>query len=229
MWQDEPVDLLTTVEVPPVGEARAAVVWLHGLGADDHDFAGIVPELDLPAELGVRFVFPHAPAIPVTLNGGAEMPAWYDIEEVDLRRRHDEAGVRRSAAQVTALMERERQRGVPWERIVLAGFSQGGAMALFTAVRHREKLAGVVALSAYLVVEGSLDEERAAANQDTPILQAHGTFDPMVPMARGEAARDALAARGYPVRFRSYPMAHSVCLEEIADIRQFLVERLHLV
>ena len=124
-------------------------------------------------------------------------------------------------------MERERERGVPWGRIVLAGFSQGGAMALFTAVRHRETLAGVVALSAYLVVEDSLDGERAAANQDTPILQAHGTFDPMVPMARGEAARDALAARGYPVRFRSYPMAHSVCLEEIADIRQFLVERLH--
>ena len=223
MWQDSlPVDLLPTVEVAPGGEVRAAVIWLHGLGADGHDFAGIVPELALPAELAVRFVFPHAPAIPVTLNAGMEMPAWYDIAEVDLQRRHDEAGIRRSAAQVTALMARERARGIPWERIVLAGFSQGGAMALFTALRHPDKLAGVIALSAYLVAEESLDDERAAANQETPILQAHGTFDPMVPFARGEAAREALDGRGYAIRFRSYPMQHSVCPDEIAEIRQFL-------
>ena len=128
------VELLQTVEVDPVGDARASVVWLHGLGADGHDFAAIVPELALPAELGVRFVFPHAPSIPVTLNGGYVMPAWYDIAEIDLKRRHDEAGIRRTDAQVRALMAAEHDRGVPWDRIVLAGFSQGGAIALFTAL-----------------------------------------------------------------------------------------------
>jgi len=220
------VETLPTVEVPPQGEVRAAVVWLHGLGADGHDFAGMVPQLELPADLGVRFVFPHAPSLPVTLNGGMRMPAWYDIAEVDLQRRHDEAGVRRSAAQVSALLAREHDRGVAWDRIVLAGFSQGGAVALFTALRHPAALAGGVALSTYLVVEDSLDDERSAANQRTPIFQAHGTFDPMVPIERGEAARDALTSRGYDVRFRSYPMQHAVCPEEIAEIRQFLVERL---
>ena len=216
-------DLLPTVELAPSGEARAAVIWLHGLGADGHDFASIVPELGLPAELGVRFVFPHAPSIPVTINGGMVMPAWYDISEVDLQRRHDEAGVRRSAAQVRALMQREHDRGVPWDRIVLAGFSQGGAVALFAGLRHEQRLAGVIAMSTYLVVEESLDAERAAANQNVPVFQAHGSLDPMVPLQRGEAARAALAARGYDVSWRTYAMAHSVCLDEIRDIREFLV------
>ncbi|MCK5945185.1 MAG: alpha/beta fold hydrolase [Planctomycetes bacterium] len=215
-------ELLTAVEIDPPGEVRASVVWLHGLGADGHDFAAIVPELSLPDELGVRFVFPHAPAIPVTLNGGMVMPAWYDISEVDLQRRHDEDGVRRSARQVADLLAREHARGVPWNRIVLAGFSQGGAVALFAGLRHPERLAGIVALSTYLVASESLDDERTAANQDVPILQAHGSVDPMVPFVRGEAARDELTQRGYQVEFHAYPMPHSVCPEEIATIREFL-------
>ena len=172
-------------------------------------------------------MLPHAPSIPVTLNGGMVMPAWYDIAEIDLRRRHDEAGVRRSSEQVSAWMAHEHARGVPWRRIVLAGFSQGGAVALFTALRCPERLAGVVALSTYLVAEQSLDDERTAANADLPILQAHGTLDPMVPFGRGEALRRALEARGYPVEFHGYPMPHSVCLEEIEAVGGFLARVLH--
>jgi phospholipase/carboxylesterase len=216
-------DLLPAVEIGPAGTARASVVWLHGLGADGHAFAAIVPELRLPAELGVRFVFPHAPSIPVTINGGMVMPAWYDIAEVDLQRRHDEAGVRASDRQVRALLAREHERGVPWDRIVLAGFSQGGAIALFTGLRHPQRLAGVIALSTYLVVGEAFEAERSAANQDVPILQAHGSLDPMVPIERGEAARAVLDRHGYDVAFHSYPMPHSVCPEEIATVRQFLV------
>jgi len=220
------VELLQTVEVDPVGDARASVIWLHGLGADGHDFAAIVPELALPAELGVRFVFPHAPSIPVTLNGGYVMPAWYDIAEIDLKRRHDEAGIRRTDAQVRALLAAEHDRGVPWDRIVLAGFSQGGAIALFTALRHPERLAGVIALSTYLVSGETLDAERTEANAGVPILQAHGTLDPMVPCERGEAAHASLTERGYSVAFHTFPMQHSVCIEEIAKIREFLVSSL---
>ena len=209
-------------EIEPHGRARASVVWLHGLGADGHDFVPIVPELGLPQQLGVRFVFPHAPSIPVGINGGMSMPAWYDIAEVDLRRRHDEVGIRRSAARIEALLARERERGIPSERIVLAGFSQGGALALFTGLRHAERLGGIVALSTYLVGEESLDAERSAANQATPILQAHGSHDGMVVLARGIAARDALQRRGYAVDYREYPMQHEVCLPEIVAVGAFL-------
>lgn len=216
-------ELLPAVEIDPKGPVRASVVWLHGLGADGHDFAAIVPELALPEELGVRFVLPHAPSIPVTLNGGMVMPAWYDISEIDLQRRHDEKGVRRSAAQVAALLAREHERGVPWHRIVLAGFSQGGAVALFQGLRHPERLAGIVALSTYMVVAESLDQEASDGNRDVPILQAHGSLDPMVPIQRGEAARDELQKRGYPVEFHTYPIPHSVNLEEVQTVRSFLV------
>jgi len=216
-------ELLSAVEIDPKGPVQASVVWLHGLGADGHDFAAIVPELALPDELGARFVLPHAPSIPVTLNGGMVMPAWYDISEVDLQRRHDEAGVRRSAAQVAALLQREHERGVPWNRIVLAGFSQGGAVALFQGLRHPERLAGVIALSTYMVVAESLDDEASDANRDVPILQAHGSLDPMVPIERGEAARDELQRRNYPVEFHSYPIPHSVNLEEIQTVADFLM------
>tara|TARA_R110002072_G_scaffold241027_4_gene399614 strand:+ start:39102 stop:39770 length:669 start_codon:yes stop_codon:yes gene_type:complete len=216
-------ELLPAVTIDPKGPVRASIVWLHGLGADGHDFAAIVPELALPDELGVRFVLPHAPSIPVTLNGGMVMPAWYDISEVDLQRHHDERGVRRSAAQVVALMQAEHDRGVPWHRIVLAGFSQGGAVALFQGLRNEQRLAGVIALSTYMVVAESLDAEASAANKDVPILQAHGSLDPMVPIERGEAAREELQRRGYPVEFHSYPIPHSVNLEEIQTVRAFLL------
>lgn len=215
--------LLPAIEIDPKGPVRASVVWLHGLGADGSDFASIVPELSMPDELGVRFVLPHAPSIPVTLNGGMVMPAWYDISEIDLERRHDEVGVRRSAAQVAALMTAEHERGIPWDRIVLAGFSQGGAVALFQGLRQPERLAGVIALSTYMVVEASLDAEASPANKDVPIFQAHGSLDPMVPLARGDAARSALQQRGYSVEFHTYPIPHSVNLEEIMAVREFLV------
>ena len=214
--------LLPALELEPKTPARAAVIWLHGLGADGHDFAPIVPELGLPAALGVRFVLPHAPSIPVTINGGMTMPAWYDIAEVDLRRRHDEVGIRRSAAQIDALIARERARGIPSERIVLAGFSQGGAIALFAGLRHHERLAGLVALSTYLVGEDSLDAERTAVNQRTPILQVHGSHDGVVVPERGRAARASLQRRGYDVTWLDYRMQHEVCWEEIVAIGDFL-------
>ncbi|MFK7738853.1 MAG: alpha/beta hydrolase [Planctomycetota bacterium] len=218
-------ELLAAVEIEPgPGKtADAAVIWLHGLGADGHDFAPIVAELGLPLEMAVRFVLPHAPSIPVTINGGMMMPAWYDIAEVDLQRRHDEAGVRRSADQVTALMQREHERGVPWNRIVLAGFSQGGAISLFAGIRQPERLAGVIALSTYLVVEEALTAEVTLANRDVPILQGHGSIDEMVPFVRGEAARDRLQQEGYSVDFRSYPIGHGVSPDEIRDVREFLL------
>ena len=218
-------NLLPCVEIEPPREARAAVIWLHGLGADGHDFEPIVPELGL-GDLDIRFVFPHAPSIPVTLNGGFVMPAWYDIEEMDLRRRHDEQGIRCSSAAVEALIARERERGIPASRLLLAGFSQGGAIALFTALRHEETLAGVIALSTYLVCEESLPTERTAANQRTPVFQAHGTLDPMVPCDRGRAARDRLQALGYDIVWHEYPMQHQVCLEEIHDLGQWMRQQL---
>lgn len=216
-------DTLDFVQVgPPRGEARACVIWLHGLGADGHDFEPIVPELGLAPELGVRFVFPHAPSIPVALNGGMVMPAWYDIEEIDLRRRHDEAGIRRSTQQISALIDAERAAGVPDEKMVLAGFSQGGAIALFAGLRHPRKLAGILAMSAYLVIEETTATERSEANRTTSILQAHGDFDPMVPVARGAEARDRLTALGYSVDWHTYPMEHQVCLEEIQLVGSWL-------
>jgi phospholipase/carboxylesterase len=219
--------LLPAVEIdPPAGTHRATVIWLHGLGADGHDFEPVVPYLGLDPALGVRFVFPHAPRIPVTLNMGMVMPAWYDIEELDLRRRHDEAGVRRSQGQVEAWIRSERERGIPSERILLAGFSQGGAVALHTALRHPDRLAGVMALSCYLVCDETLETERSAANRDLPVFQAHGTEDPMVPLERGAAARDRLVALGHDVRWSTYPMGHQVHPEEIRHIGEWLAERL---
>ena len=214
--------LLPAVEIDPKGPVRASVIWLHGLGADGHDFAPIVPELGLPASLGVRFVLPHAPAMPVTINGGMVMPAWYDIAEVDLRRRHDEAGIRKSATAVEAWIAHERARGVPSERIVLAGFSQGGAVAVFAGLRHRERLGGLVALSTYLVGEDSLDAERTAVNQGVRILQVHGSADGIVVPERGRALGTALQRRGYDVACHEYPMQHEVCWEEIVVVADFL-------
>lgn len=212
---------LETVEVEPEEPATAAVVLMHGLGADGHDFEALVPEMALPGR-PVRWVFPHAPVRAVTVNGGYPMRAWYDIVAIDRRVPEDEAGIASSAEAVRALVEREKARGVPTERVVLAGFSQGGAIALHTAVRHPERLAGVVALSAYLPLASRLAVEAHPANAAVGVFMAHGEHDPVVPLALGEGSRDALRARGYDVRWRTYPMPHSVCAAEVRDLREWL-------
>jgi phospholipase/carboxylesterase len=219
-------ELLPTVEVGPQGPCDAAVLWLHGLGADGHDFEPIVPELGLDPRLRVRFVFPHAPSIPVSLNNGWVMPAWYDIKDVDLRHRHDEQGIRESARRIEALIAREVERGVPTRKIVLAGFSQGGAVAVHVGLRHTQPLAGLVALSTYLVGGDTLEAEKSSANRGIPVFCAHGTEDPMVRLERGVALRDRLIELGCDVTWRDYPMPHSVCLEEIVEIGAWLQQRL---
>jgi phospholipase/carboxylesterase len=214
--------VLATIEVETGARPDAAVIWMHGLGADGHDFEPVVPELRLPPGLRVRFVFPHAPIRPVTINAGMRMRAWYDIFQLG-GGAEDEAGIRASQAEVEKLIERETQRGVRPGRIVLAGFSQGGAMALHTGLRHPEPLAGIVALSTWLPLAARLPAERHAANAAAPIFMAHGTEDPMVPLALAQASRAALERLGYAVEWHQYPMPHSVCGEEIADIAAFLV------
>jgi phospholipase/carboxylesterase len=216
------VDVLDGVEIETGAPARATVIWLHGLGADGHDFEPIVPELALPPSLPVRFVFPHAPVQAVTINGGARMRAWYDVYNLAGARREDDAGVRASQARVEALIARERTRGVDARRIVLAGFSQGGAIALQTALRHPERLAGIMALSTYLPLASTLAAEASAANRDVPIFMAHGMYDDLIPISRAALSRDALVAAGYRVEWHEYPMAHAVCAEEIADIGAWL-------
>jgi phospholipase/carboxylesterase len=219
-------DHLTCVELEPkAGPAAAAVIWLHGLGADGHDFVPIVPHLGL-TDAPVRFVFPTARAIPVTINGGMRMPAWYDIVELDLQRRHDEAGILSSCAEVETLVAREAARGIAHERIVLAGFSQGGAIATQVALRSRQRLAGLLALSTYLVRGEALAAEITPAAAGLPAFCAHGSFDPMVPLARGRQAAERLAALGLDVTWKDYPMQHEVCLEEIEDVGAWLRARL---
>lgn len=218
-------DMLRTVEAETGRPVRASVIWLHGLGADGHDFEPIVPYLGTE-ELGVRFVFPHASRRAVTINMGLIMPAWYDILGLEAGSGVDEKGMRASASQVEALVAREKERGVPAARIVLAGFSQGGVIALFVALRHAETLAGAMALSTYLPDVASRDGELSAANAALPVFQAHGEADPMIPVERGEQARDRLLALGHPVVFKSYPMQHEVCPDEIADVAAWLRERL---
>jgi len=214
--------LLPRIELESAPHPTAAVIWLHGLGADGRDFAAIVPELNLGDCPPIRFVFPHAPSLPVTLNGGYVMPAWYDIYGPDLLQRQDAAGIAQSAHAIAALIEHEIARGVPAERIVLAGFSQGCAMALHTGLRFPQRLAGIMALSGYLPLADTLAAERAPANQLTPIFMAHGSQDTVVVPARGEASRDLLQQLGHTVQWHSYPMPHSVHPREIADISAFL-------
>jgi phospholipase/carboxylesterase len=221
------MSLLPTVENETAASPAYSVIWLHGLGADGHDFAPIVPELVSPQWPALRFVFPHAPVRPVTVNGGMPMRAWYDIYGFDLVSRQDEAGTRASIAQVEALIAREQERGVPSERILLAGFSQGGAIALAAGLRHPRKLAGIIALSTYLPIADSLAAERSAANAATPIFWGHGTVDPVVILQRGLDSRAALEALGYRVAWHTYLMPHAVCPEEIADLRHWIGERLH--
>jgi len=215
-------DQLEAIEIETTASPTASIVWMHGLGADGHDFVDIVPELSLPARPGVRFVFPHAPMRPVTINGGYVMRAWYDIRDDGGVRREDPAGVRASQKSIEALIEREKARGVPSRAIVLAGFSQGGAMALHTSLRQGERLAGVMALSCSLPLADALAAEAAPANRDVPIFMAHGTHDPMIPMARAARAREILTGLGYRLEWHEYPMPHSVCLEEIRDISAWL-------
>lgn len=210
------------VEIDTGPAPGAAVIWLHGLGADGHDFEPIVPDLVARGERALRFVFPHAPIRPVTLNGGMPMRAWYDILGLHREAEQDEAGLRVSEARVQALIREQQAHGIPAARIVLAGFSQGGAMALYSALRYPERLAGVVGLSCYLPMAATLTSERHAANAATPILLAHGEFDSIVDPSYGEATRAALERAGYRVEWHRYPMAHAVCDEEVATIAAFL-------
>jgi phospholipase/carboxylesterase len=217
---------LETVEVEPGAAADATVLLMHGLGADGHDFESLVPELRLGAAPPVRWVFPHAPERPVTINGGYRMRAWYDIVAIDRRVVEDEVGIRESSEAIGALVRRERERGIPADRIVLAGFSQGGAMALFAGLRWPERLGGIVALSCYLPLAATLPAEAHPANAAVPVFMAHGTMDPIVPSALGEGSRDLLRSRGYDVEWHTYPMPHSVCAPEIDDLRAWLTRAL---
>ena len=214
---------LETIEVETAPNPTASIIILHGLGADGNDFVPIAQELDLSSIGAVRFVFPSAPARPITLNGGYVMRAWYDIAGLELARREDEAGLRESQTQVNALIERERARGVAADRIVLAGFSQGCAMTFMAGLRYPERLAGLLGMSGYLPLAAQTAAERALANADVPIFQAHGSADPMIQIGRAEASRDALVALGYAVEWHTYPMPHSVCPEEIADMNRWLL------
>jgi phospholipase/carboxylesterase len=212
---------LETIEIETRPKPSHSVIWLHGLGADGNDFVPIVQQLKLP-KLGIRFVFPHAPMRPVTINGGFVMRAWYDIVAQDLAQREDEAGLRHSQAAIDALIAKEAARGMPASRVVLAGFSQGGVISLQTGLRHPKALAGVMSLSAYLPLAATVTKERNAVNQDTPIFIGHGMVDNVVPLKAGTTARDQLIKLGYDVDWHQYPMAHSVCPQELDDIAAWL-------
>jgi phospholipase/carboxylesterase len=214
---------LQTIELHPGANPLATVVILHGLGADGTDFLSMADELDLSAVGPVRWVFPRAPVRPVTINGGHAMRAWYDILGTDLVRREDETGLRESMALVQQLLEREEARGMPSERIVLAGFSQGCAITLGAGLRHGKKLAGLVGMSGYLPLAATTEAERHPANAATPVFLAHGRSDGVVPLARGSAARDQLQAMGQPVEWHDYPMQHSVCMEEVQALERWLL------
>lgn len=214
--------LLDCVELQTDPAPRCAVVWLHGLGADGYDFVPVVRELEAAGAPAARYVFPHAPQIPVTINGGNVMRAWYDILGMELVRREDEGGIRGSAACVERLIEREVARGIDRRRIVLAGFSQGGAITLHAGIRQSHPLAGLIALSTYLPLVDTVPAEAAAASRAVPVLMAHGTADPVVPFARGVASRDRLRELGFPVQWHEYPMQHSVNEQEIRAIAAFL-------
>jgi len=213
---------LETIEVETAQKPNAAVIWLHGLGADGHDFEPVVPQIVRRGERAWRFVFPNAPVRPVTINGGMSMRAWYDIRGLDKTAAEDAAGFRDSDALIRQLIAKEAARGIPASRVVLAGFSQGGAVTLYTALRYPERLAGAMALSCYLPLAKSLPAQRAAANDGAPIFMAHGISDPMLPFPMGVQSREFLRSLGYAVEWHQYPMEHSVCEAEIADIREFL-------
>ena len=213
---------LEAIITEPATTANASVIWLHGLGADGSDFAGIAPQLKLPESLAIRFIFPHAPQRPVTINQGYLMRAWYDIVDAGFRRDEDEQGIRESARQIDELIEIEISKGIEASKIILAGFSQGGAIVLQTALRYPQRLGGVMALSCYLPLAESLAAEQSAANKEIPIMMIHGTEDTVVPMALAEQSRQTLSKTGCRVDWQTYPMAHSVCPEEITAISKWL-------
>lgn len=217
---------LDAVVIDAPGTHASSVIWLHGLGADGHDFEPVVPGLGLSRGHGVRFVFPHAPRQPITINGGLIMPAWYDVRDVDLRRTEDAVGIRRSATRINQFIEREMSLGVATHRILLAGFSQGGAIALYCGLRYPQALAGILALSTYLPLSDELAREASGANRATPIFMAHGAADPLIPLYQGKASATRLTNLGYTVEWRDYPMPHAVCPAEIRDIGDWIKARL---
>ena len=215
-------ELLEHIEIAPATAATASIIWLHGLGADGHDFEPVVPALNLPDSLAVRFIFPHAPIRPVTINGGEEMRAWYDfIPHSETAGQED---IETSAGQIRDFIEREIARGIGSERIILAGFSQGGVIALHTGLRFTSRLAGIMALSTYLDDFRATERERTDANLAIPILMAHGTHDPMIPIMRAATSRENLIRLGYDVRWYDYPMGHQVCMPEVEEIARFIQE-----
>lgn len=217
---------LETVEVTTGPDPVAAIIWLHGLGADGHDFEPAVPQLLWPGAPPLRWVFPHAPLREVTLNGGMQMRAWYDILSIDSDRGHDVVGIEQSVSQVASLVQREQRRGIHPHRVLVAGFSQGGAIAIHLALRYPQRLAGLIALSTYMVHSDRLRLQAHPINRDLPVFMAHGRMDGVVPLLMGVAAADALRAWGYPLEWHDYPMAHAVCPEEIAHIRAWLGKHL---
>ncbi len=217
-------ELLECVEINPIGDPAYVVIWLHGLGADGHDFEAIVPELRLPEDLTIRYVFPHAPTRPVTINMGMVMRAWYDILEMDVSRKVDMNNIAESSLLLRNLIQRELDAGIPSEKILLAGFSQGGAIVLHTALRYEKPLAGLMALSTYLPTVADLAAERADANRQIPILMAHGQHDPVIPICHAENTRKALVQLDYAIQWHAYPMEHQVCMEEIQVIRSWMLE-----
>ncbi|SDO73283.1 alpha/beta hydrolase [Desulforhopalus singaporensis] len=216
---------LPAVETTTTTEPDSAVIWLHGLGADGNDFAPIVPELRLPSGLGVRFIFPHAPSIPVTINGGFVMPAWYDIVEMDIDRKIDLDGLLASAALVRAFVDREQDRGIDTRRIIVAGFSQGGAVAYQVALSYPKPLGGLLAMSTYFATGSTVTP--TSCNQDIPVMVHHGSYDSVVPEQLGQQAASSLKSRGYTVHYRTYPMEHGVCPEQIGDISHWLQQLLN--
>ena len=214
--------LLENIEIETAPNPTVAIIWMHGLGADGNDFVPLVRELDLTGLPGIRFVFPHANTMPVTINNGYVMRAWYDIMGTDLVRREDEAGLRASQAQVEALIAREKARGIPANRIILAGFSQGCAMALQTGLRHPETLAGLMCLSGYVPLSATVPTERSKESLATPVFMVHGQQDGVIPIARAVQSRDLLKSMGYQIEWHDYPMQHSLCQEEIEDIAAWL-------
>jgi len=212
--------LLPAIELETNTNPDCAVIWLHGLGADGNDFAPIVPELHLPADLSIRFIFPHAPSMPVTVNGGFVMPAWYDILEMEVGRKVDVAGIMASAEEIKKFIDRELERGIDSRKIVMAGFSQGGAVAYQVALSHKEPLAGLLAMSTYLATRDLL--EYSEINQGIPIAIQHGIYDPVIPEQLGQKAAKSLTGQGYQVSYRNYPMEHAVCPEQIGDISEWL-------